>query len=117
LAEEEGASLQDIAAMFVVAERLFGLPAIWQEIETAPISEGARLALLDEVAVATRSQIADLLRAAKPGEGLGDMLARLQPGITALDSQAHTLLKAEARAQSSRIAAELEAAGAPPELA
>lgn len=117
LAEEEGASLSDIAAMFVVAERLFGLPAIWQAIETAPISEGARLALLDEVAVATRSQIADLLRVAKPGDGPGELLARLQPGIAALDRQAKTLLKEEARAQSSRIAAKLEEAGAPAELA
>lgn len=116
LAEEEGASLHDIAAMFVVAERLFGLPAIWEAIETAPISEGARLALLDEVAVATRSQIADLLRVAKPGDGPGELLARLQPGIAALDRQAKTLLKEEARAQSSRIAAKLEEAGAPSEL-
>jgi glutamate dehydrogenase len=117
LAEEEGAALRDIAAMFVVAERLFGLPAIWQAIETAPISEGARLALLDEVAVATRSQIADLLRVCRPGDGPGDLLARLQPGIAALDRQAKKLLKEEARAQSSRIAAKLEEAGAPPELA
>lgn len=117
LAEEEGAALRDIAAMFVVAERLFGLPAIWQAIETAPIAEAARLALLDEVAVATRAQIADLLRVAKPGDGPGELLARLQPGIAALDRQAKSLLKAEARAQSERIAAKLEEAGAPAGLA
>ncbi len=116
LAEEEGASLRDIAMMFVVAERLFGLPAIWQAIETAEISEGARLALLDEVAVATRAQIADLLRVCRPGDGPGDVIARLKPGIAALDKQAKKLLKEEALAQSGRIAAKLEEAGAPAAL-
>ena len=45
------------------------------------------------------------------------MLARLQPGIARLDAQVAKLLQDEARGQSGRIAAELEAAGAPPELA
>jgi len=116
LAEEEGASLRDIAAMFVVAERLFGLPAIWEAIETAAISEQARLALLDEVAVATRAQIADLLRVDRPDEGPGELIARLKPGIAGLDRQTKKLLKEEARAQSGRIAAKLEEAGAPHDL-
>src|SRR3546814_13288877 len=59
LAEEEGASTLDIAAMFVAAERLFDLPALWAEIETADMPERARIALFDEAAVAVRSQIAD----------------------------------------------------------
>ncbi|PKP90335.1 MAG: glutamate dehydrogenase [Alphaproteobacteria bacterium HGW-Alphaproteobacteria-16] len=116
LAEEEGASLRDIAMMFVVAERLFGLPAIWAAIETAEMSEGARIALLEEVAVATRSQIADLLRVCRPGDDTGEVIARLKPGIAALDRQAKKLLKEEARAQSGRIAARLEDAGAPAAL-
>ncbi|MBL7507860.1 NAD-glutamate dehydrogenase, partial [Escherichia coli] len=62
LAEEEGSAMADIAAMFVVAERLFCLPALWEAVETAAISEGARIALLDEMAVAVRGQVADLLR-------------------------------------------------------
>src|SRR3546814_3444558 len=43
LAEEEGASTLDIAAMFVAAERLFDLPALWAEIETADMPERARI--------------------------------------------------------------------------
>jgi glutamate dehydrogenase len=116
LAEEEGASLRDIAMMFVVTERLFGLQPLWEEIETAAMSEGARLAVLDEIAVATRSQIADLLRVCRPGEDITAVLGRLKPGIDSLDRQAKTLLKEEALAQSGRIAAQLEAAGAPAEL-
>jgi glutamate dehydrogenase len=117
LAEEEGAALGDIAAMFVVAERLYDLPALWAEIETAEMPEAARIALFDEVAVATRSQIADLLRITRTGAGPGAVLARIGKGITALDRQTKHLLLEEASAQSGRIAAALEAAGAPRKLA
>ncbi|MGK6318054.1 NAD-glutamate dehydrogenase [Sphingomonas sp. DT-204] len=117
LAEEEGASMGDIAAMFVAAERIFGLPGLWEDIETAAIGEGARIALFDEAATAVRSHIADLLRAQRPGEGPGEVVKRLKPGVDSLDRQVKTLLKAEARAGSERIAALLEEAGAPRPLA
>ncbi|MBP2277546.1 MULTISPECIES: NAD-glutamate dehydrogenase [Sphingomonas] len=116
LAEEEGAAMSDIAAMFVVAERLFDLPALWREIETAAMPENARIALFDEVAVATRSQIADLLRVTRSGTGPGAALARLQKGIAQLDKQTKALLLEEASAQSARIATTLETAGAPKKL-
>ncbi|MGN6271363.1 MAG: NAD-glutamate dehydrogenase [Sphingomonas sp.] len=116
LAEEEGAALADIAAMFVAAERLFDLPSLWAEIETADMPETARLALFDEVAVATRSQMADLLRVCAPGTGPGAAIARLQPGIDQLGQQAKDLLLEEARAHSSRIAEQLIAVGAPKKL-
>ena len=117
LAEEEGAALGDIAAMFVVAEQLFGLPALWDAIETAAMPEAARLLLFDEVAAATRSHLADLLRATTAGAAVGEVLARLRPGIDALSAATSTLLLEELRAQSHRIAGQLEAAGAPSELA
>ncbi|WNO54470.1 NAD-glutamate dehydrogenase [Stakelama saccharophila] len=116
LAEEEGAALGDIASMFVAADRLFGLQAIWKEIESADIGEQARIALFEEVAIAARSQIADLLRVCKSGDGPGDVIARLQPGIANLDRQAKTLLLEEARAQSGRISDRLEESGAPRSL-
>jgi glutamate dehydrogenase len=117
LAEEEGASLADIAAMFVVTERLFDLPTLWAEIEGTDMPEAARLALFDEVAVATRSQIADLLRVCAPGTGPGAAIARLQPGIDQLGRQTRDLLLDEARAHSARIADQLAQAGAPKKLA
>ncbi len=116
LAEEEGAAMSDIAGMFVVAERLFDLPTLWREIETAAMPEAARIALFDEVAVATRSQIADLLRVTRSGTGPGAALARLSKGIAQLDKQTKALLLAEASAQSARIADTLETAGAPKKL-
>ena len=116
LAEEEGASMADIAAMFVVAERLFCLPAVWEAVENAGIGEGARIALLDEMAVAVRGQVADLLRVCRPGASPAEVIARLKPGIDALDKQAKALLLDEVKTQSGRISGKLEAAGAPPEL-
>ncbi|WP_277968829.1 NAD-glutamate dehydrogenase [Sphingomonas echinoides] len=116
LAEEEGAAIADIAGMFVVAERLFDLPTLWREIETTDMPEAARIALFDETAVATRSQIADLLRATRTGTGPGETLKRLGKGIADLDRQTKALLLEEASAHSARIAAALEVAGAPTAL-
>ncbi|MFW2853255.1 NAD-glutamate dehydrogenase [Sphingomonas sp. TX0543] len=117
LAEEEGAALSDIAAMFVVVERLFDLPTLWGEIETGAMPEAARLALFDEVAAATRSQIADLLRVTAPGTAPEAVLKRIGKGFANLDAHTGELLLEEARAQSGRIAATLEASGAPAALA
>jgi glutamate dehydrogenase len=116
LAEEEGAAMADIAAMFVVVERLFDLPALWAEIESVAMPEAARLALFDEVAVATRSQIADLLRVTRTGSSPGATYARLAKGVSQLDRQTKILLLEEASSHSARIAAMLEAAGAPRKL-
>ena len=117
LAEEEGAALSDIAGMFVVAEQQFGLDALWQAIETAVMPEAARIALFEEVAVAARSQVADLLRVSPPGTPPSTVLARLGKGIARLEAAAGELLLEEARAHSARIAATLESAGAPREIA
>jgi len=117
LAEEEGASMGDIAAMFVVAERLFDLDALWTDIETTAMPEVGRIALFDEVALAARSQIADLLRVTKHGTEPGQVLVRLSPGIGTIGGRLDELLLDEARAQGMRISAALEAAGAPAELA
>lgn len=117
LAEEEGAAMGDIAAMFVVVERLFDLPKLWSDIESTAMPEDARIALFDEVAVAARSQIADLLRVTRSGASPAEVLARVAPGFKRLDSQSQDLLEAEARAQSGRIADRLEAKGAPRKLA
>ena len=113
LAEEEGAAMADIVAMFVVAEKLFDLPALWAEIETTPMPELARLALFDEVALATRAQIADLLRVTKPGTGPGPVLARITKGFSQLDRLTKDLLLDEARAHCDLIAGNLDRQGAP----
>ncbi|SFP87998.1 NAD-glutamate dehydrogenase [Sphingomonas rubra] len=117
LAEEEGVGMADIAAMFVAAERLFDLPALWTAIETPAMPEPARLALFQEVARAVRNHLADLVRVAPPGTPPGTIVERLGPGIAKLDRQTDTLLLEEARTQSARIADQLRLVGAPDDLA
>ncbi|MDP1027428.1 NAD-glutamate dehydrogenase [Sphingomonas sp. KR1UV-12] len=117
LAEEEGVDLADIAGMFVVAERLFGLDALWADIEATTMPEPARLALFDEVALAARSHVADLVRIGRGEGGIAAVVARVGQGIATLDRQTETLLLEEARAGSARIAAHLREAGAPDAIA
>src|SRR3569623_269241 len=117
LAEEEGAAMADIAAMFVVVERLFDLDRLWAEIEPTALPESGRLALFDAVAVAVRSQLADLLRVPTPGTSPGEALARRGGGVAALDRKTRELLLEEASTLSALISANLEAAGAPASLA
>jgi len=116
LAEEEGADLADIAAMFVVAERLFGLDALWTRIETEPMPEAARLALFEETARAVRSHLADLLRANPPGTPVATALSRLGAGVAELDRRTPELLLDEARAGGQRLAEQIAALGAPADV-
>ncbi|ONF95048.1 NAD-glutamate dehydrogenase [Sphingomonas jeddahensis] len=117
LAEEEGAALGDVAAMFVVVERLFDLGTLWRDIETTNMSEDGRLALFEGVARAVRSQVADLLRVVAPGTLPGEVLGRIGAGVAKLEGQTSDLLLQEARAESARMAESLAAAGAPDGLA
>jgi len=116
LAEEEGASLSDLAAMFVVAEQLFGLRDLWTRIETEPMPEAARLALFEEMARAVRNHLADLLRATVPGTPVGPILDRLSAGVAELDRRTPELLLDEARANGQRLAEQIAALGAPADL-
>ena len=116
LAEEEGASLGDIAASFVIVERLYNLRPLWDSIENAEITEGARLMLFEQVAMEARAQMADLLRNAVAGRSVGDTIAALAPGVSRLGAQLDGLLQDEARAQASDFARRLGEAGAPAKL-
>jgi glutamate dehydrogenase len=116
LAEEEGAALGDIAAMFVAAERLYGLRDLWAAIDDAPMSETARIALLDALALGVRAQMADLLRATDPGALPGALVERLGPSIAQLDAQLESLLEEEAQASSANLCRRLTDAGAPKAL-
>ncbi|MDR2857299.1 MAG: NAD-glutamate dehydrogenase [Novosphingobium sp.] len=113
LVEQEGATLAQVCAGFVAAERLFGMDAVWQAIETAEMPEPARILLFHRAAAALRPQIADLLRA---GAGLAhptDLVTGLKPGVDRLARRARELLGSEGRAASERLRGELTAAGAP----
>jgi glutamate dehydrogenase len=113
LAEEEGASLGDIAAAFVIAEHLFDLGSLWDAIDAATLTEEARLMLFESVALEVRAQMADLLRNAISGRNVAETVAALTPGITRLTKSLDVLLKDESRAQAQGFAVRLAAAGVP----
>ncbi|WP_234026275.1 NAD-glutamate dehydrogenase domain-containing protein [Qipengyuania thermophila] len=117
LAEEEGVSLGQVAAAFVIVDRLMGLEELWARLETAEMTESARLLLLSRLGLAIRSEMADLLRT---GRSLADpvqVLGELRQGVDALGVDTFDLLAPETRQHSNRILAELEDAGAPDALA
>ena len=113
LAEEEGASLGDIAAAFVIAEALFDARGLWAIIDAANVGEGARLLLFEQVAVELRAAMADLLRGSVAGRSVGATIAALAPGIAKLDDAVDALLLDETRTQAQGFATRLTEAGAP----
>ena len=113
LAEEEGASLGDIAGAFVIAEALFDARSLWSMIDEAELAESARLLLFEQVAVELRAAMADLLRGSVAGRSVGDTIAALAPGIAKLDAAVDTLLLDETRTQARGFAQRLTEAGAP----
>jgi glutamate dehydrogenase len=117
LAEEEGVGIADVAEAFVVAERLFDLPALWARIDTEAMDEGVRLSLYGEVAIELRAHMADLMRNSVAGRSLAQCVADLAPGIAELDRQSDRLLRSTAREQAGAFARRLEEKGTPPSLA
>ena len=117
LAEEEGVGLAEVAAAFVVAERLFGLDALWRELDGADIPEAARLALFDRLAAAVGNLMSDVLRTAAGKVAAGAMIGALQDGVTALVGGREELLTEEPRARSRALQGSFVAEGAPAALA
>ncbi|MBT0670879.1 NAD-glutamate dehydrogenase [Novosphingobium profundi] len=113
VAEEEGATLGQVAAAFVLAQRMFDLPELWQRLERAEMPEDARLALFDRAAAAVRSHMADLLRAGAGRTAPHELEAQLKPGLQVLKSEVYDMLGDRARMQSERILASLRELGAP----
>ena len=113
LAEEEGASLAQVAAAFIAAERLFGTDRIWAAVEAAAMPETARIQLLRRSASALRSHMADLLRAGAGAQDPSQLAASLAGDVTRLSRSVQQLLGGEALAQSDKLRADFAAAGAP----
>ena len=116
LTEEEGASLGQAAACFIAAERLFGMDALWRELDARDMPEQVRLALFDQAARGLLFHIADMLRVTAPGTSLEEMVETLRPGLDKLAAGLDSLLRAEARSQGSQQRARLEALGGPADL-
>ena len=113
LAEEEGVSLDQVAAAFAAAENLFGLADIWNRIEAAKMPEVARIRLFDRAAAALADHMADLLRTGRGRIGPAITVDELGPAIRELSAAADKLLDGEARTESDRIRQAFLELGAP----
>ncbi len=117
LAEEEGASLGQVAAAFVSACDLLGMDAIWAAIDATAMPELARLMLFEQAASALRGHMADLLRAGGGVVMPSRFITEIAGSVGELNAHVDDLLAEEARGHAAAIAADLLAAGAPHELA
>ncbi|WP_232496114.1 NAD-glutamate dehydrogenase domain-containing protein [Novosphingobium kaempferiae] len=117
LAEEEGAHLSQVAAAFALADRLFGLEALWDRLEAAPMAETARVAMFETVALAVRGHMADLLRAGAGQIAPSELVARLGKGIAALSTDTAELLGERTAAHSRKLRSGLTDLGAPEDIA
>ncbi|PEQ12726.1 glutamate dehydrogenase [Novosphingobium sp. PC22D] len=116
LAEEAGADLAQVAAAFTLADRLFGLDAIWQRLDAVETSETARLALFDKLALITRTHMADLLRAGAGRAAPGALAKRLQKGVAALSTDTEEMLGESAQVHSAKLREQLAGIGAPADV-
>jgi len=111
LAEEEGASLAQIAGGFAVMERLFNLGDLWRDIDEATMAEATRLTLFTRVSQAVRLHIANLLRNSASDAMPSALLKDLGPGVARIGAKADKLLRRESRIEVTSLRDSLVASG------
>ena len=97
LTEEEGASLAQVVAAFLVAEKLLDLPKLWAEIEETPLPEMVRVELFSIAASSVRNHISDILRAVGAETSVAAMCKLLEPGARTISAAAGKLIRSEVR--------------------
>jgi len=117
LPEEEGVGLADVAAAFVVVERLFELKVMWRDIDNQTMSETARIALLDRAAAAVGNLMSDVLRTGSGRVEAGAMIQQLRKSVTILCEGRDDLLVGDTRQRSDDLRTQFIEQGAPQSLA
>jgi glutamate dehydrogenase len=112
LTEEEGASLQQVIAAFLVAERLLDLDKLWSEIEQEPLPETVRIELFSIAAASVRAHISDIIRAAGGETNVSALCKLLEPGVRTISAAATKLIRAEVRNEAAARRDRLIALGA-----
>jgi glutamate dehydrogenase len=112
LTEEEGASLQQVVAAFLVAERLLDLDKLWAEIEQDHLPETVRIELFSIAAASISSHLADVLRAGGGETRVDKLCALLEPGVTKISAAAAKLIRAEVKNEAAARRDRLVALGA-----
>lgn len=116
MTEEEGASLQQVVAAFLAAERLLQLDVLWDRIDGAQVSEAARLELFATAAQSVRAHLADILRASGGETSVSKLVELLEPGMTKVNAAARYIIREEVRHEALARKERLEALGASPEI-
>ncbi len=117
LVEEEGVGLADVAAAFVVAERLFNLASLWDRLDTEPMPELARLVLFDRLAAAIGNLMSDVLRSSAGQIQVAAQIERLQPGVASLIEARGDLISQETRERAESLHMHFIEHGAPLQIA
>jgi glutamate dehydrogenase len=97
LTEEEGASLGQVIAAFLVAERLLDLDQLWVEIEQAALPESVRIELFSIAASSVRAHLSDVIRSAAGEASIGALCKLFEPGVRKISSATAKLIRAEVR--------------------
>jgi glutamate dehydrogenase len=112
LTEEEGASLQQVIAAFLVAERLLDLDELWHEIEQAALPEAVRVELFSIGAATVRSHLSDILRSAGGATEVSGLCKLLEHGVRKISAAATKLIRSEVRNEAASRRDRLVALGA-----
>jgi glutamate dehydrogenase len=112
LTEEEGVSLGQVVAAFLVAERLLDLDTLWSRIENAKIPELARIQLFATAAQTVRSHLSDVLRSGGGETRVSTLIELLAAGFAKVAKGRATLIRSEVQAESAARRDQLLAMGA-----
>ena len=112
LTEEEGVSLGQVVAAFLVAEQTLDLKQVWHLIEAATVTEQARIALFAIAARSIRDHVSDVLRTTGADAGVSHLVKELAPGLAKVATNRSKLIRSEVRGEASARREQLAALGA-----
>ncbi len=116
MTEEEGASLGQVVAAFLVTERLLDLPGLWNEIESAALPESVRIELFTIAGNSVRAHLSDILRAVGDETSVTTLCKLLEPGVRRISAAATNLIRAEVRNEAEARRERLVSLGASEEI-
>ena len=117
LAEEESATLGDVAEAFVIAEQVHDIGKLWKAIDEGEMPEATRLMVFEQVAIELRAHMADILRNTVVGRSNDKAIAAYRPMIERLMGAREMLMREEAHKQTRAYGERLLKAGTPKRLA
>jgi glutamate dehydrogenase len=97
LTEEEGSSLGQVVAAFLVAEHLLNLKELWEEIEQDELPETVRIELFTIAGASIRAHLSDIIRAASGETRVETLCKLLEPGVRKIASAATKLIRSEVK--------------------